>query len=93
MTNEEILTLTFILSANRAVALNEIGETLHPQRIRSKNPYVRYQDIGRLRVKPLVDAGVVARVEPGWYSITEKGRIAGAILMTKDKSLEAAFYE
>ena len=89
MTSDEMLALLATLtSPNGEIELSDLGAGLAH--------YARpptYPEIGRRMAKNLAAQGAMYRSGVGRYRITEKGRIAAALILFKNPDLRSIFVE
>ena len=88
MSVDEIETLSTALSFGRDVSIVELGKALDPDSCAETQREFAYE-----RLRPLIYAGAIRRVYSGLYRLTERGRIAGALLLAKDRCLAVAFFD
>jgi Mn-dependent DtxR family transcriptional regulator len=82
VTSDETLTLMVALVAERTIHTKEVARALD-----CKMDHARYV------VASLHQDGALYKPRHGYWTITEKGRIACALAMYKDQGLHAAFFD
>jgi len=78
-----------MVSIDRAVSASTIGRLLGEPNLSETEA----QNLGRLRLRPLVKVSALRKTHSGLYEATEKGRIAAALLIAKDAALFHAFFD
>lgn len=77
------------LTAPRPLTALALGEEL----VASGSLY-RTKTLGKMVCARLLDHGLISPAHPrGHYTISERGRIAGALIMGKDPALRVAFFD
>jgi hypothetical protein len=86
--DEMLALLATLTSPNGEISLKVLGAGLAEH----ARPH-GYAEIGRRMAKRLADQGAMERTGVGRYRITEKGRIAAALILHKHPDLRFSFIE
>ena len=89
MTAKEVETLVVVLAEGGSARFEDLGATLW--RLRRTPSREAACELGRRRAAPLVAAGALHKAVRGSVGLTEKGRIAAALLVARDPHLRDLF--